>query len=89
MSFTCGLVSRIGTKSTEDAVVVERLKESGGILIAVTNVPEINLWCETRNNVFGQTNNPYKFSRTAGGSSGGEVNNFYILNLLFLYILNK
>ncbi|CAH1407241.1 unnamed protein product [Nezara viridula] len=72
MSFTCGLVSRKGTKSTEDAVVVERLKESGAILIAVSNVPELNLWCETRNNVFGQTNNPYKFSRTTGGSTGGE-----------------
>lgn len=72
MSFTCGLVSRKGTKSTENAVVVERLKESGAILLGVTNVPEINLWCETRNNVYGQTNNPYKFSRTTGGSTGGE-----------------
>ncbi|XP_014294804.1 fatty-acid amide hydrolase 2 [Halyomorpha halys] len=72
MFFSCGLVSRKGVRATEDAVVVEKMKESGAILIAVTNVPELNLWCETRNNVYGQTNNPYKFSRTTGGSTGGE-----------------
>ncbi|CAH1406860.1 unnamed protein product [Nezara viridula] len=72
MAFTCGLVARRGVKGTEDAIVIERLKNSGAILIAVTNMPENNLWCEARNNVYGQTNNPYNFSRTAGGSCGGE-----------------
>lgn len=27
---------------------------------------------ETRNNIIGQTNNPYDNRRTVGGSSGGE-----------------
>lgn len=27
---------------------------------------------ETRNNIIGQTNNPYDTRRTVGGSSGGE-----------------
>lgn len=72
MAFTCGLVARKGIKGTEDATVIERLKNSGAILIAVTNMPELNLWCEARNNVYGQTNNPYNFTRTAGGSCGGE-----------------
>lgn len=73
MSFTIGLVARCGVKGEEDADVVRLFKNAGGILIGVTNVPELNMWCETRNNVFGQTNNPYNVTRTVGGSSGGEV----------------
>ncbi|XP_014294805.1 fatty-acid amide hydrolase 2 [Halyomorpha halys] len=72
MAFTCGLVARKGMTGKEDAIVIQRLKNSGAILIAVTNMPELNLWCEARNNVYGQTNNPYNFTRTAGGSCGGE-----------------
>lgn len=73
MNNTYGMVSRKGSKGKEDAEVVKRVKEGGGILLAVTNVPELNLWQETRNNVYGQTNNPYNVLRTVGGSSGGEV----------------
>lgn len=75
MSFTFGIVAREQKKmkGNEDSIVVENLKNSGGILIGVTNVPEYNLWCETRNNVFGQTLNPYDTRRTTGGSSGGEA----------------
>lgn len=73
MAWTLGLVSRIGIKSNEDAEVVKSLKTAGAILLGVTNVPEINLWCETRNKVYGQTNNPYNTNHSAGGSSGGEV----------------
>lgn len=49
------------------------MKEAGGILIANTNIPEFNLWQETRNKLFGQTSNPYDTTRTVGGSSGGEA----------------
>lgn len=73
MAWTLGLVSRIGMKSNEDAEVIKSLKTAGAILLGVTNVPEINLWCETRNKVYGQTNNPYNTNHSAGGSSGGEV----------------
>lgn len=58
--------------SEDDATTVRLLKEAGAILIAKTNVPELNLWTESRNNLFGQTNNPYNTTRTVGGSSGGE-----------------
>ncbi|CEF69595.1 Fatty-acid amide hydrolase 2 [Strongyloides ratti] len=51
---------------------IERWKEAGGILIASTNVPELCMWIETNNKVWGRTNNPYDIRRTAGGSSGGE-----------------
>ncbi|BES87438.1 Amidase [Nesidiocoris tenuis] len=75
MSFTFGIISRKiqDMKGAVDSNVVNLLKQRGGILIAVTNVPELNLWCETRNNVFGQTVNCYDSRRTTGGSSGGEA----------------
>ncbi|KAJ9578564.1 hypothetical protein L9F63_005214 [Diploptera punctata] len=73
LRYTLGLVSRRHVKATEDAEVVTLLKEAGAILIGVTNIPEINMWCETRNNVYGQTLNPYNTTRTVGGSSGGEA----------------
>ncbi|KAI1700481.1 amidase domain-containing protein [Ditylenchus destructor] len=58
---------------TEDAECVTRLKESGAILLAVTNVPELAIWWETSNSIYGRTNNPYDLRRIAGGSSGGET----------------
>ena len=56
-----------------DAPVVRRLKDAGGILMGKTNMPEFALWWETANAVFGRTENPWKASRTPGGSSGGEA----------------
>lgn len=73
MNNTYGIVARNGAKAKEDAEIMVRMKEGGAILVAVTNVPELNLWQETRNNIYGQTNNPYNVNRTVGGSSGGEV----------------
>lgn len=73
MNNTYGIVARNGSKAKEDAEIMVRMKEGGAILVAVTNVPELNLWQETRNNIYGQTNNPYNVNRTVGGSSGGEV----------------
>ncbi|XP_025405519.1 fatty-acid amide hydrolase 2-A [Sipha flava] len=73
MAWTFGLLSRTGIKCNEDAEVVKSLKTAGAILLGVTNVPELNLWCETRNKVYGQTNNPFNTNYSAGGSSGGEA----------------
>ncbi|XP_026290083.1 fatty-acid amide hydrolase 2 isoform X1 [Frankliniella occidentalis] len=73
MNFSMGMVARKGLKAEDDADVIKLMKEAGGILIAISNVPELNLWCETRCNVYGQTCNPYNTTRTVGGSSGGEA----------------
>lgn len=69
---TLGLTSRRKVRAKEDAECIRLMKEAGAIIIATTNVPEVNRWQETRNNVIGQTNNPYDSRRTVGGSSGGE-----------------
>jgi amidase len=54
-----------------DALVVERMKKSGAIIIGKTNTPEFGLGSQTYNNVFGTTLNAYDQQKTAGGSSGG------------------
>ena len=58
---------------SEDATVVKRLKDAGGILLGKTNVPEMCYQGITDNLVYGRTNNPYDLNRTPGGSSGGEA----------------
>ncbi len=57
----------------EDAVIVERLKKAGAIVIGKTNIPEFALIAYTDNPLFGATRNPWDLSRTVGGSSGGSA----------------
>jgi amidase len=54
-----------------DAIVVERIKRAGGIIIGKTNTPEFGLGSNTYNDVFGRTLNSYDLTKTSGGSSGG------------------
>jgi amidase len=57
----------------EDATVVKRLKNAGGILLGKTNVPEMCYHGITDNLVYERTSNPYDLARTPDGSSGGEA----------------
>ena len=54
-----------------DAIIVERIKKAGAIIIGKTNTPEFGAGSNTFNAVFGATLNPYDTSKTCGGSSGG------------------
>ena len=56
-----------------DALVVERLKAAGAIVLGKTNTPEFAFGPNTVNAVFGATRNPWNLARTAGGSSGGSA----------------
>jgi amidase len=56
---------------TADAIMVERLRRAGSIIIGKTNTPEFGLGSNTYNDVFGKTLNAYDQSKTSGGSSGG------------------
>lgn len=69
---TAGLVYRKYDISKEDATIVSRIKAAGAIPIGVTNVPALALHYESRNKIYGQTNNPYNLAHIPGGSSGGE-----------------
>lgn len=67
-----GLVSRRHIINQQDAPTVARLRKAGAVVMGVTNTPELCMWMETDNRVYGRTNNPYRHERIAGGSSGGE-----------------
>jgi len=54
-----------------DAVVVERLKAAGAIVLGKTNTPEFGAGANTFNAVFGVTRNPWNPALTCGGSTGG------------------
>ncbi|XP_003747580.1 fatty-acid amide hydrolase 2-B [Galendromus occidentalis] len=67
-----GLYLKKGTKSPSDSYAISVMRASGAIPLAVTNTPEMCLWMESNNKLFGRTSNPYNLYRTCGGSSGGE-----------------
>jgi fatty acid amide hydrolase len=70
---TWGLPSRARELSDNDGPLVHRLRQAGGIVVGITNVPQLLLYTESDNPVYGRTNNPWDLERTPGGSSGGEA----------------
>ncbi|KAK5981954.1 Fatty-acid amide hydrolase 2 [Trichostrongylus colubriformis] len=69
---TCGIFNRKADRCSQTAEVVERMRAAGAILLAISNVPEVCMWVESSNTIYGRTANPYDARRMAGGSSGGE-----------------
>ena len=67
-----GLVARRKSLATDTAPTVARLRAAGAIVLGFSNTPELCMWMETNNKVYGRTSNPYDARRVAGGSSGGE-----------------
>jgi amidase len=57
----------------EDAVIVSRLKSAGAIILGKTNLPVGLGDFQSYNEVYGTTNNPWDYSRSPGGSSGGSA----------------
>jgi amidase len=76
---TAGIRTTFGSRllgdnvPTEDALIVQRMKAAGCIVIGKTNTPEFGLGSHTFNEVFGVTRNAYDPSKSAGGSSGGAA----------------
>jgi Asp-tRNA(Asn)/Glu-tRNA(Gln) amidotransferase A subunit family amidase len=73
MRCEAGTKLRTGHIASQDAPLVQRLRNAGAIVLGLTNAPELLMAWETDNLLYGRTNNPWDLSRTAGGSSGGEA----------------
>lgn len=71
MPTTAGSKSLEGWQTHRDSFIVKKLRDSGAIILAKTNLHEFAIWGETVSSVLGQTYNPYDYTRTPGGSSGG------------------
>ena len=76
---TAGVRTTYGSPSfadhvpTTDALLSERLRKAGAIMLGKTNTPEFGAGSHTFNPVFGATRNPWAPDRSAGGSSGGAA----------------
>ncbi|XP_015782884.1 fatty-acid amide hydrolase 2-A [Tetranychus urticae] len=71
MQLTAGFVPRKGCIQSEDAALISNLRKLGSIPLVMTNVPELAVWYDSANMLYGRTNNPYDLTRIPGGSSGG------------------
>lgn len=71
--FTMGSPIYEDQVASHSDLMVERLEERGGIVVAKSNTPEFGAGAQTFNEVFGTTTNPWNTSKTPGGSSGGSA----------------
>jgi len=61
------------SKDCEDADVVAAARRAGAVIWGKTNVSTMLGDIQSYNEIYGTTNNPFDFSRTCGGSSGGAA----------------
>ncbi|NWI60520.1 FAAH1 hydrolase, partial [Calyptomena viridis] len=69
---TMGFIKNLNKPAAEDSVVVQVLRRQGAIPFVKTNVPQSLISYDCKNLIFGQTRNPLLYTKTSGGSSGGE-----------------
>ncbi|MFJ2812738.1 amidase [Streptomyces sp. NPDC087294] len=71
-SLRVGSAATSRTPADADHVTVARLRAAGAVVVGLTNVPELCVFCTTEG-VHGTSRNPWDLTRTAGGSSGGSA----------------
>src|ERR1700752_3873705 len=70
---TCGSALFADRVPTEDAFIVQRLKNAGAVLIGKQNLQEFAYGGTSTSSYFGPVRNPWDTNRIAGGSSGGSA----------------
>lgn len=71
MATTAGSVALMNSIPPDDATVVRKMREAGGVILAKANLHEYAFGYDTISSLGGVTHNPYDLERYAGGSSGG------------------
>jgi fatty acid amide hydrolase len=69
---TLGVQARKNDRPKTNDLYVEALQNQGGIVLGKTNVPQLMVFIECTNRVYGTTNNPHNLKFGPGGSSGGS-----------------
>lgn len=57
----------------KDATVVASMRAAGAIILGKTNLPTRSADIQTKNELFGRTNNPWNLTRSSDGSGGGAA----------------
>jgi aspartyl-tRNA(Asn)/glutamyl-tRNA(Gln) amidotransferase subunit A len=70
---TEGCTVNKGNIATENAPVIDRILDAGGIIHARTTTPEFSCAYFTHTKLWGITRNPWNTAYTPGGSSGGSA----------------
>ena len=66
-------ILRDNPPASADAVLLQRLRGAGAILLGCQNMDEFAYGFTTENAHYGATHNPHDHARSAGGSSGGSA----------------
>lgn len=59
--------------ATADALLVDRLREAGAVIVAQTTAPDMNMGITGVSSLYGITRNPWDLSAGSGGSSAGAA----------------
>ncbi|SHH51793.1 Asp-tRNAAsn/Glu-tRNAGln amidotransferase A subunit [Chryseolinea serpens] len=70
---TAGFVHFKDRVPAKDAVMVEKLKAAGAIVVGKTNMHELGMGTTSVISYFGSVHNPWNVAYVAGGSSGGSA----------------
>lgn len=71
LKMTCGSKMLENYVAPYDAAVIEKLRQSGGIMLGKLNMDEFAMGSSNQTSYFDACRNPYDTSKVSGGSSGG------------------